>query len=147
MTANNLDLIRKFVSGEDTPTVKELYLLALQSASQEFIQAINTPAFFTANIQPDLTSSDAIFLAVAKAKLADLLRFDQIVPFRITELAMRESVLGSNPKITLELSPEGKLIAPFEDEIKNAVASQLADDSLIKELLQKGIVKLSLVMG
>ena len=147
MTANNLDLIRKFLSGEDTPTVKELYLLALQSASQEFIQAINTPAFFTANIQPDLVSPESIVLAVAKANLADLLRFDQVIPYRITELAMREAVIGNNPKIELRLSPEGKLIAPFENEIKNAVASQLADDSLIKELLQKGIIKLSLVIG
>lgn len=147
MTANNLDLIRKFVSGEDTPTVRELYLLALQSAAQEFIQAINTPAFFTANIQPNLTSPDATLLAVAKAILIDLLRFDPVSPYRITELAMREAVIGSNPKINLTLSPEGKLNPPFENEIKNAVASQLADDSLVNELLKKGIIKLSLVIG
>ncbi|MCA2621228.1 MULTISPECIES: hypothetical protein [unclassified Microcystis] len=147
MTANTLDSIRKFISGEDTPIVKELYLLALQSVCQEFIQAINTSAYFLAEIQPNLNSPDSIFLAAAKAKLADLLRFDQVIPYRITELAMREAVIGSNPKINLQLSPEGKLIPPGENDIHNAVASQLADDSLIKELLLKGIIKLSLAIG
>jgi hypothetical protein len=146
MNANNLDLIRKFVSGEDTPTVKELYLLALQSDCQEFIQAINTSAYFSTEIQPNLTSFDSIILVVAKSKLADLLRFNQVIPYRITELAMREAVIGSNPKINLQLSPEGKLIPPSEDDIKSATSSQLADNSLIKELLQKSIIKLSLVL-
>jgi hypothetical protein len=144
MTANNLDLIRKFISGEDTPTVKELYILALQSAAQEFVEAINNPAYFAAKIQPELTNAESSSLAVTRGRMADLLRFDSVVQFRIVELAMREAVIGNDPKITLRVSPEGKLMPPSESEIKTAVASQFANNFLVKELLQKGIIKLSL---
>lgn len=147
MTANHLDLIRKFISGEDTPTVRELYILALQSASQEFVEAINNPAYFAANIQPDLTDIESSFIAATRAKMADLLRFDSVVQFRVVELAMRQAVIGNDPAIILQVSQEGKLIPPSENEIKTAVSSQFANSSLIKELLQKGVIKLSLSWG
>jgi hypothetical protein len=60
---------------------------------------------------------------------------------------MHEAVIGNNPKITLKLSPEEKLIPPSENEIKLAVSSQFADNSLVKELLQKNIIKFSLEFG
>ena len=146
MTANNLDLIRKFVSGEDTPTVRELYLLALQSAAQDLIEKINNPDFFSTNIKPNLINQESACLFVTKIKLADLFRFDQISLFRIVELAMREAVIGDTPRITLKLSPEGKLLPPSENEIQKAVLDQFADDFLVKELQAK-IIKLSLLLG
>ncbi|TRV08689.1 MAG: hypothetical protein EWV41_10200 [Microcystis wesenbergii Mw_MB_S_20031200_S109] len=147
MTENNLNLIRKFLSGEDSPTVKELYLIAVQNAAQSLIEANNNSDYFLSEIQPELINLESVFLAAAKSKLADLLRFDQHSLFRVVELAMHEAVVGNNPKITLQLSPEEKLIPPSENEIKLAVSSQFADDSLVKELLQKNIIKFSLEFG
>lgn len=141
---NSLESIRKFVTGEDTPTVKELYMLALQSAAQSLIEASNNSNYFLLNIQPKLTNIEEVFLIAAKSKLADLFRFNQVILYQVIELAMRESVIGENPNIVLQLSPEGKLIPPSEEEIKLAVSSQFANDALVKELLEKNVINLTL---
>jgi hypothetical protein len=70
-----------------------------------------------------------------------------VVQFRVVELAMRQAVIGNDPAIILQVSQEGKLIPPSENEIKTAVSSQFANSFLIKELLQKGVIKLSLSWG
>ncbi len=141
---NSLESIRKFVTGEDTPTVKELYMLALQSAAQSLIEASNNSNYFLLNIQPKLTNIEEVFLIAAKSKLADLFRFNQVILYQVIELAMRESVIGEDPNIVLQLSPEGKLIPPSEEEIKLAVSSQFANDALVKELLEKNVINLTL---
>jgi hypothetical protein len=141
---NSLESIRKFVTGEDTPTVKELYMLALQSAAQSLIEANNNSNYFLLNIQPKLTNIEEVFLIAVKSKLADLFRFNQVVLYQVIELAMRDSVIGEDPNIVLQLSPEGKLIPPSEEEIKLAVSSQFANDALVKELLEKNVINLTL---
>lgn len=141
---NSLESIRKFVSGEDTPTVKELYMLALQSAAQSLIEASNNSNYFLLNIQPKLTNIEEVFLIAAKSKLADLFRFNQVILYQVIELAMRESVIGEDPNIVLQLSPEGRLIPPSEEEINLAVSSQFANDALVKELLEKNVINLTL---
>jgi hypothetical protein len=141
---NSLESIRKFVTGEDTPTVKELYMLALQSAAQSLIEAGNNSNYFLLNIQPKLTNIEEVFLIAAKSKLADLFRFNQVILYQVIELAMRESVIGEDPNILLQLSSEGKLIPPSEEEINLAVSSQFANDALVKELLEKNVINLTL---
>ncbi len=141
---NSLESIRKFVTGEDTPTVKELYMLALQSAAQSLIEANNNSNYFLLNMQPKLTNIEEVFLIAVKSKLADLFRFNQVVLYQVIELAMRDSVIGEDPNIVLQLSPEGKLIPPSEEEIKLAVSSQFANDALVKELLEKNVINLTL---
>lgn len=131
---NTYTQIRKFTTGENDPTVKEIYKIALSSKAQEFAVTSDT-------------NLDSAFLAVIKSLLVDALRFDLNAQLKITELAMAEAVMGVNPKIQLEIDDDGKLISPSEEKIKAAVEAQFNNDLLILELINKNIIKLSLSFG
>lgn len=131
---NTYTQIRKFTTGENDPTVKEIYKIALSSKAQEFAVTSDT-------------NLDSAFLAVIKSLLVDALRFDLNAQLKITELAMAEAVMGVNPKIQLEIDDDGKLISPSEEKIRAAVEAQFNNDLLILELIKKNIIKLSLSFG
>ena len=131
---NTYTQIRKFTTGENDPTVKEIYKIALSSKAQEFAVTSDT-------------NLDSAFLAVIKSLLVDALRFDLNAQLKITELAMAEAVMGVNPKIQLEIDDDGKLISPSEEKIKASVEAQFNNDLLILELIKKNIIKLSLSFG
>jgi len=131
---NTYTQIRKFTTGENDPTVKEIYKIALSSKAQEFAVTSDT-------------NLDSAFLAVIKSLLVDALRFDLNAQLKITELAMSEAVMGVNPKIQLEIDADGKLISPSEEKIKASVEAQFNNDLLILELIKKNIIKLSLSFG
>lgn len=131
---NTYTQIRKFTTGENDPTVKEIYKIALSSKAQEFASNSNT-------------NLDSAFLAVIKSLLVDALRFDLSAQLKITELAMAEAVMGFDPKIQLEIDDDGKLISPSEEKIKASVEAQFNNDLLILELIKKNIIKLSLSFG
>lgn len=131
---NTYTQIRKFTTGENDPTAKEIYKIALSSKAQEFAATSDT-------------NLDSAFLAVIKSLLVDALRFDLNAQLKITELAMAEAVMGVNPKIQLEIDADGKLISPSEEKIKESVEAQFNNDLLILELIKKNIIKLSLSFG
>lgn len=131
---NTYTQIRKFTTGENDSTVKEIYKIALSSKAQEFAVTSDT-------------NLDSAFLAVIKSLLVDALRFDLNAQLKITELAMAEAVMGVNPKIQLEIDADGKLISPSEEKIKASVEAQFNNDLLILELIKKNIIKLSLSFG
>lgn len=138
MTANSLTAVRKFVNGEDDPTLKELYQYALSSAAQALSEITQLPTF---------TSKEQLQVFFAKALLIDALRFNDLAKIKITHLAMNEAVLGDNPRISLVLdSSTNKLQSPTELEVVTAVAGQFQSDNLILELLEKGILKITLTL-
>lgn len=135
MPANSLTAVRKFVNGEDDPTIKELYQYALSSTAQALSQITQLPTF---------TSKEQLKVFLAKSLLIDALRFNDLAKIKITQLAMSESALGDNPRISLSLDASGKLQSPAEPLIIAAVAEQFQSDNLILELLEKGILKITL---
>lgn len=138
MTANSLTAVRKFVNGEDDPTLKELYQYALSSTAQALSEITQLPTF---------TSKEQLQVFFAKALLIDALRFNDLAKIKITHLAMNEAVLGDNPRISLVLdSSTNKLQSPTELEVVTAVAGQFQSDNLILELLEKGILKITLTL-
>lgn len=138
MTANSLTAVRKFVNGEDDPTLKELYQYALSSTAQALSQITQIPTF---------ANKEQLQVFFAKSLLIDALRFNDLAKIKITQLAMSEAVLGDNPRISLVLdSSTNKLQSPTELEIVTAVAGQFQSDNLILELLEKGILKITLTI-
>lgn len=135
MPANSLTAVRKFVNGEDDPTIKELYQYALSSTAQALSQITQLPTF---------TSKEQLKVFLAKSLLIDALRFNDLAKIKITQLAMSEAALGDNPRISLSLDASGKLQSPAEPLIIAAVAEQFQSDNLILELLEKGILKITL---
>ena len=136
MVANSLTAVRKFVNGEDDPTIKELYQYALSSTAQASSQIEQIPIF---------TSKEQLKVFLAKSLLIDALRFNDLAKIKITQLAMNEAVLGDNPRISLVLdSITQKLQSPTELQIITAVVAQFQSDNLILELLEKGILKITL---
>lgn len=138
MVANSLTAVRKFVNGEDDPTLKELYQYALSSTAQALSQITQIPTF---------ANKEQLQVFFAKSLLIDALRFNDLAKIKITQLAMSEAVLGDNPRISLVLdSSTNKLQSPTELEIVTAVAGQFQSDNLILELLEKGILKITLTI-
>ena len=138
MVANSLTAVRKFVNGEDDPTLKELYQYALSSTAQALSQVTQIPTF---------ANKEQLQVFFAKSLLIDALRFNDLAKIKITQLAMNEAVLGDNPRISLVLdSSTNKLQSPTELEIVTAVAGQFQSDNLILELLEKGILKITLTI-
>ena len=138
MAANSLTAVRKFVNGEDDPTLKELYQYALSSTAQALSQITQLPTF---------ANKEDLKVFFAKFLLIDALRFNDLAKIKITQLAMQEAVLGDNPRISLVLdSSTNKLQSPTELEIVTAVTSQFQSDNLILELLEKGIFKITLTL-
>lgn len=138
MVANSLTAVRKFVNGEDDPTLKELYQYALSSTAQALSQITQLPTF---------ANKEDLKVFFAKSLLIDALRFNDLAKIKITQLAMSEAVLGDNPRISLVLdSSTNKLQSPTELEIVTAVAGQFQSDNLILELLEKGILKITLTI-
>lgn len=138
MAANSLTAVRKFVNGEDDPTLKELYQYALSSTAQALSQITQLPTF---------ANKEDLKVFFAKSLLIDALRFNDLAKIKITQLAMQEAVLGDNPRISLVLdSSTNKLQSPTELEIVTAVTSQFQSDNLILELLEKGIFKITLTL-
>lgn len=138
MVANSLTAVRKFVNGEDDPTLKELYQYALSSTAQALSQITQIPTF---------ANKEQLQVFFAKSLLIDALRFNDLAKIKITQLAMSEAVLGDNPRISLVLdSSTNKLQSPTELEIVTAVAGQFQSDNLILELLEKGILKITLTL-
>lgn len=138
MTANSLTAVRKFVNGEDDPTLKELYQYALSSTAQALSQITQIPTF---------ANKEQLQVFFAKSLLIDALRFNDLAKIKITQLAMSEAVLGDSPRISLVLdSSTNKLQSPTELEIVTAVTSQFQSDNLILELLEKGIFKITLTL-
>ena len=138
MPANSLTAVRKFVNGEDDPTLKELYQYALSSTAQALSQVTQIPTF---------ANKEQLQVFFAKSLLIDALRFNDLAKIKITQLAMSEAVLGDNPRISLVLdSSTNKLQSPTELEIVTAVAGQFQSDNLILELLEKGILKITLTL-
>lgn len=138
MVANSLTAVRKFVNGEDDPTLKELYQYALSSTAQALSQVTQIPTF---------ANKEQLQVFFAKSLLIDALRFNDLAKIKITQLAMSEAVLGDNPRISLVLdSSTNKLQSPTELEIVTAVAGQFQSDNLILELLEKGILKITLTI-
>lgn len=138
MVANSLTAVRKFVNGEDDPTLKELYQYALSSTAQALSQITQIPTF---------ANKEQLQVFFAKSLLIDALRFNDLAKIKITQLAMSEAVLGNNPRISLVLdSSTNKLQSPTELEIVTAVTSQFQSDNLILELLEKGIFKITLTL-
>lgn len=138
MVANSLTAVRKFVNGEDDPTLKELYQYALSSTAQALSQITQIPTF---------ANKEQLQVFFAKSLLIDALRFNDLAKIKITQLAMSEAVLGDSPRISLVLdSSTNKLQSPTELEIVTAVAGQFQSDNLILELLEKGILKITLTI-
>ena len=135
MPANSLTAVRKFVNGEDDPTIKELYQYALSSTAQALSQITQFPTF---------TSKEQLKVFLAKSLLIDALRFNDVAKIKITQLAMNEAALGDNPRISLSLDASGKLQSPAEPLIIASVAEQFQSDNLILELLEKGILRITL---
>lgn len=132
---NGLEAIRKFIFAEDDRNLIELYKLALNSAAQRASQLGFQPSQFN--------SLEETKLFIARLFLIDKLRFDESSQLKITQLAMKEAVLGDTPKITLVLQ-DGKLISPSEEQIKNAVDQQFSSNDLILELLVQNKISLDL---
>lgn len=135
MPANQLEAIRKFIYAEDDRNLIELYKLALNSAAQQASQLEFQPTQFN--------SLEEIKLFIVRLFLIDKLRFEEQSQLKLTQLAMKESVLGESPKISLILQ-EGKLISPSEGQIKNAVNQQFSSNDLILELLVQNKISLDL---
>lgn len=135
MSSNQLEAIRKFIYAEDDRNLIELYKLALNSAAQQASQLEFQPTQFN--------SLEEIKLFIVRSFLVDKLRFDEQSQLKITQLAMKEAVLGETPKIVLVLQ-DGKLISPSEEQIKNAVNQQFSSNNLILELLSQNKISLDL---
>lgn len=144
MSSNSILAIRKFIRGEDDPTIKEIYQLALSSEAQAIASGLNAIPL------PQFNNLIEIDVFKARLLLIDTLRFQELNTVKITELAMREAVSGDTPKINLVLesdlnNPSGlKLKSPTENEIVNAVRLQFSANNLILELLNKNVLKILL---
>lgn len=144
MSSNSILAIRKFIRGEDDPTIKEIYQLALSSEAQAIASGLNAIPL------PQFNNLIEIDVFKARLLLIDTLRFQELNTVKITELAMREAVSGDTPKINLVLesdsnNPNGlKLKSPTENEIVNAVRLQFLANNLILELLNKNVLKILL---
>lgn len=139
---NSLIAIRKFITGEDDPTIKEIYQIAMINQAQILAQSTTQlPAF---------NSPQELQIFAVKGLLSDALRFDAMARIKLTELAMNEAVVGDNPRIDLVLEPNSsnpnslRLKSPSEDSIIKSVQGQFTDDKLTLELLNKGLINLSL---
>lgn len=139
---NSLIAIRKFITGEDDPTIKEIYQIAMINQAQILAQSTTQlPAF---------NSPQELQIFAVKGLLSDALRFDAMARIKLTELAMSEAVVGDNPRIDLVLEPNPsnpnslRLKSPSEDNIIKSVQAQFTDDKLTLELLSKGLINLSL---
>lgn len=139
---NSLIAIRKFITGEDDSTIKEIYQIAMINQAQILAQS-------TSPLPLSITPQE-LQVFMIKALLSDALRFDAMAKIKLTELAMNEAVIGNNPRIDLVLEPNPsntnslRLKSPSEAEIIQSVQSQFADDALTLELLNKGLIQLSL---
>lgn len=139
---NSLIAIRKFITGEDDSTIKEIYQIAMINQAQILAQSTSTLPLFS--------TLQELQVFMIKGLLSDALRFDAMAKIKLTELAMNEAVIGNNPRIDLVLEPNPsntnslRLKSPSEAEIIQSVQSQFADDALTLELLNKGLIQLSL---
>lgn len=139
---NSLIAIRKFITGEDDSTIKEIYQIAMINQAQILAQSTSTLPLFS--------TLQELQVFMIKRLLSDALRFDAMAKIKLTELAMNEAVIGNNPRIDLVLEPNPsntnslRLKSPSEAEIIQSVQSQFADDALTLELLNKGLIQLSL---
>ena len=139
---NSLIAIRKFITGEDDSTIKEIYQIAMINQAQILAQSTSTLPLFS--------TLQELQVFMIKRLLSDALRFDAMAKIKLTELAMNEAVIGNNPRIDLVLEPNPsntnslRLKSPSEAEIIQSVQSQFADDALTLELLSKGLIQLSL---
>ncbi len=139
---NSLIAIRKFLTGEDDSTIKEIYQIAMINQAQILAESTSPLPF---SITPQ-----ELQVFMIKALLSDALRFDAMAKIKLTELAMNEAVIGNNPRIDLVLEPNPsnpnslRLKSPTEAEIIQSVQSQFADDALTLELLSKGLIQLLL---
>jgi hypothetical protein len=106
-------------------------------------RVFQVPEVFEAEVKPTLTHEKTIIYAV-KSLLGEIARVETAATaLRLVELAMREAVLGDNPRIELTLT-EGLLGYVSDASIALAVEKQLLTDDLIQSLLDNNIVEIKL---
>lgn len=138
MTSNSLESQALFRDSAE-------YLAKYQIALENIAGAPISQAFFEIEIKPLLVTEQNVKLYGYRRMLAEILLFNPYVKLNLAKLAMASAVFGENPKLSLSVNSEGKLEAIPETELLRVAREQFNDDSLLTQLLNQNILKISLV--
>lgn len=141
---NNLNAQNLF---RNSPDYLEIYQTALENVAGQFNGLVTNPAFFDAEIKPTLINDQTVRIYGYKRLLSEMIIFNPYVKFNIAKLAMTAAVFGETPQLLLSTNTEGKLNPILESDILRVVKEQFNDNSLLLQLLNQNIFKISTVFN
>ena len=131
----------------NSPDYLEKYQIALTNVSGSFNETSSNQAFFDNQIKPSLINDQTVRFYVYKRILSEMIVFNPYVKLNVAKLGMAAAVFGETPSLTLSIDNEGKLNSIPELDIVQAVIEQFNDESLLAQLLNQNILKISAVFN
>ena len=139
LTAQNLFL--------NSPEHIEKYQIALTNVAGSFNQVSTNQAFFDTQIKPSLINDQSVRFYVYKKILSEMIVFNPSVKLNVSKLGMTAAVVGETPRLAISVDTEGKLNPIPESYILQAVMQQFNDESLLVQLLNQDILKVTAVFN
>lgn len=125
----------------------ERYQIALTNVAGSFNEMSSNQAFFNSQIKPNLIDDKAVRFYVYKRLLSEMIVFNPYVKLNVVKLGMTAAVFGETPRLAISVDTEGKLNPIPESDILQAVMQQFNDESLLVQLLNQNILKVSAVFN
>ena len=131
----------------NSPDYLEKYQIALTNISGSFNEISNNQAFFNSQIKPSLINDQVVRFYVYKRILSEMIVFNPYVKLNVAKLGMAAAIFGETPSLALSINNEGKLNPILESDILQTVTQQFNDESLLAQLLNQNILKISAVFN
>ena len=108
---------------------------------------VSNQDFFNSQIKPSLINDQSVRFYVYKKILSEMIIFNPYVKLNVAKLGMTAAVFGETPRLAISVDTEGKLNPIPESDILQAVMQQFNDESLLVQLLNQNILKVSAVFN
>lgn len=131
----------------NSPEYLEKFQIALTNAAGSFNKTLNDQAFFDSQVKPSLINDQVVRFYIYKRILSEMIVFNPYVKLNVTKLSMAAAVFGETPLLAISIDNEGKLNLIQESNILQTVIDQFNDESLLAQLLNQNIVKISAVFN
>lgn len=131
----------------NSPEYLETYQTALENVAGQFNRLVTNSTFFDTEIKLNLIDDEAARIYSYKRLLSEMIPFNPYVKFNLAKLAMAAAVFGENPLLLLSVNSEGKLEPILESDILRVVGQQFNDNTLLAQLLNQNIFKVSVVFN